>query len=124
MMTSLEPSICLYNSAGFICPTDVCMFCKGTTASRWFGNMATTGKFRLALFEQAMETLYGNLSAVDDPDRWTPPPNSGGHRGRYLWTDAFGVINFLTLHQELSGTATGKQDTRYLMLARRLVDTV
>ncbi|OXV07277.1 hypothetical protein Egran_04957 [Elaphomyces granulatus] len=86
--------------------------------------MATTGKFRLALFEQAMETLYGNLSAVDDPDRWTPPPNSGGHRGRYLWTDAFGVINFLTLHQELSGTATGKQDTRYLMLARRLVDTV
>lgn len=29
---------------------------------------------------------------------WTPPPASAGHRGRYLWTDAFGVLNFLTLH--------------------------
>ncbi|KAF2277432.1 uncharacterized protein EI97DRAFT_350675, partial [Westerdykella ornata] len=31
---------------------------------------------------------------------WTPPPASAGHRGRYLWTDAFGVLNFLTLHKE------------------------
>lgn len=29
---------------------------------------------------------------------WTPPPAPAGHNGRYLWTDAFGVLNFLTLY--------------------------
>ncbi|OBT60430.1 hypothetical protein VE03_10133 [Pseudogymnoascus sp. 23342-1-I1] len=48
---------------------------------------------------------------------YIPPPNSGGHRGRYLWTDAFGVLNFLTLHQELD-------EAKYLTLAKRLVASV
>ncbi|KAF2403900.1 hypothetical protein EJ06DRAFT_527492 [Trichodelitschia bisporula] len=39
-------------------------------------------------------------TATSEP--WTPPPASAGHKGRYLWTDAFGVLNFLTLHQETS----------------------
>jgi hypothetical protein len=87
---------------------------------------------RLARFEQSMETLYGRFENITEPERWTPPPKSGGHRGRYLWTDAFGVINFITLHQESfrsrpagggGETTTGTTD-KYLILARRLVETV
>jgi hypothetical protein len=95
----------------------------------------TTLSTRLARFEQAMETLYGSFETITDPEHWTPPPKSGGHRGRYLWTDAFGVINFLTLHQERSkatpaggGGGGGEDGTnisdKYLILARRLVETV
>jgi hypothetical protein len=84
-----------------------------------------TSMSRLSRFEQAMATLYGDFASITDPQHWTPPPKSGGHRGRYLWTDAFGVLNFLTLHQEHSELAGGKQgDDRYLILAQRLVETV
>lgn len=40
-----------------------------------------------------------------------------GHRGRYLWTDAFGVLNFITLARETS-------QPHYLTLAGILVETV
>lgn len=72
-----------------------------------------------------MESLYGSFSLIDDPEQWTPPEKSGGHRGRYLWTDAFGVVNFLTMHREYvkaAGSAEGNE--MYLVLARRLVETV
>lgn len=57
---------------------------------------------RLSRFQQAVETVYGDLSdsTIKNPETWTPPPNSGGHKGRYLWTDAFGVLNLITLHRE------------------------
>lgn len=71
-----------------------------------------------------MESLYGSFSAISDPATWTPPPKSGGHRGRYLWTDAFGVLNFITLHQEHTKNKGPAQDDKYLTLARRLVETV
>jgi hypothetical protein len=94
---------------------------------------------RLNRFEKSMESLYGSFSNIKDPEQWTPPPNSGGHCGRYLWTDAFGVVNFLTLHQEHakiaaaagSASASGSNPgpgintaDKYLILARRLVETV
>ncbi|GAM39191.1 hypothetical protein TCE0_034r10529 [Talaromyces pinophilus] len=94
---------------------------------------------RLNRFEKSMESLYGSFSNIQDPEQWTPPPNSGGHRGRYLWTDAFGVVNFLTLHQEHSKIAAAEGSAsasgsgpapgintadKYLVLARRLVETV
>ncbi|KAL0261927.1 hypothetical protein SLS55_003361 [Diplodia seriata] len=42
---------------------------------------------------------------------WTPPPATAGHRGRYLWTDAFGVLNFLTLHRvSIMGSSSGRLD--------------
>ncbi|KAJ5973703.1 hypothetical protein N7481_010913, partial [Penicillium waksmanii] len=49
----------------------------------------------------------------------------GGHRGRYLWSDAFGVINLLTMHKEYcrAGNDTVNDD-RYLIIAGRLIDTV
>lgn len=48
---------------------------------------------------------------------WSPPPTTAGHRGRYLWTDAFGVINFLTLYRLTS-------QSFYLDHARTLVTVV
>jgi hypothetical protein len=80
-----------------------------------------------------METLYGSFEDITEPERWTPPPKSGGHHGRYLWTDAFGVVNFITLHQERlrstpagGGAGGGGRATtdKYLILGRRLVETV
>jgi hypothetical protein len=96
---------------------------------------------RLERFENAMETLYGPLDAIDDPSQWTPPPGSGGHRGRYLWTDAFGVVNFVTLYKihatmstlmddpkvvtpSIASSANAPRSEKYLVLARRLVQTV
>ncbi|RJE18246.1 hypothetical protein PHISCL_09420 [Aspergillus sclerotialis] len=85
----------------------------------------TASSTRLDRFQQAMESLYGNFTDIQDPESWTPPMKSGGHKGRYLWTDAFGVINLLTMHQEytkVTGTPAGND--MYLVLARRLVETV
>ncbi|CEJ54316.1 hypothetical protein PMG11_00634 [Penicillium brasilianum] len=76
-------------------------------------------------FQQAMESVYGSFSNISEPENWTPPPESGGHRGRYLWTDAFGVINLLTMHVEYCRAGDKpSRDDRYLILARRLVQTV
>jgi hypothetical protein len=54
---------------------------------------------RLSKFLKAME-MYGPFPAPDDPtlSEWIPPPLLEAHRGRYLWTDGFGVVNFLTLY--------------------------
>lgn len=67
-------------------------------------------------FLAAMEAVYGNIENLEKgvQDTWVPPPKSGGHRGRYLWTDAFGVLNFLTLYHKLN-------EEKYLILAKRLV---
>lgn len=80
---------------------------------------------RLDRFQQAMESLYGSFTSISDPEHWIPPPRSGGHRGRYLWTDAFGVIDLLTMHKEYNRVGGGSvHDDRYLILARRLIETV
>ncbi|KAK8056603.1 hypothetical protein PG993_001830 [Apiospora rasikravindrae] len=71
---------------------------------------------RLQRFKAAMEKVYGSFESAAE---WRVPPLPGnaGHRGRYLWTDAFGVVNFVTLRY-----ATG--EGRYLEAAKRLVQTV
>ncbi|KAI1777964.1 hypothetical protein F4818DRAFT_331237 [Hypoxylon cercidicola] len=79
---------------------------------------------RLALFEEAMQRVYGPYPN-DTPDlgSWQPSssPGAGGHRGRYLWIDAFGVINFITLSCEKRDAHSRRL---YLELARRLAETV
>ena len=67
----------------------------------------------------AMQKIYGPFESIplDQVRHWTPPPMSEGHRGRYLWTDGFAVVNFITLFKETS-------EERYLQLARRLINTV
>ncbi|KAJ5130880.1 uncharacterized protein N7515_006919 [Penicillium bovifimosum] len=80
---------------------------------------------RLDRFGQAMESLYGSFSSIENPEDWVPPPRAGGHKGRYLWTDAFGVINLLTMHNEYKKTGSDTiGDDRYLVLASRLIQTV
>ena len=37
---------------------------------------------RLNCLQEAIESLYGNFSAIADPSIWTPPTPSGGHHGR------------------------------------------
>lgn len=80
---------------------------------------------KLDRFQQAMESVYGDFSNIESPESWSPPQRSGGHRGRYLWSDAFGVINLLTMHKEYcrAGNDTVNDD-RYLIIAGRLIDTV
>ncbi|KAK6949952.1 hypothetical protein Daesc_008275 [Daldinia eschscholtzii] len=85
--------------------------------------MSTNTK-KLSLFEEAMQKVYGPYPTdIPDATSWQPPanPGAGGHRGRYLWTDAFGVINFITLSREKDGTHFQKL---YLELAKRLADAV
>ncbi|OJD25700.1 hypothetical protein ACJ73_02931 [Blastomyces percursus] len=78
----------------------------------------------LQKFQESMESVYGKFSTVTDATKWEPPPKSGGHRGRYLWTDAFGVLNFLTLYNELSLRGDKTAADNSLIFAQRLVTTV
>jgi hypothetical protein len=81
---------------------------------------------QLPLFKSALSTLYGPLEpfSIPSPNTWTPPARSDGHKGRYLWTDAFGVLNLLTLHRETSRSADSAPADIYLALAARLIATV
>ncbi|KAI5301608.1 hypothetical protein KEM56_001542 [Ascosphaera pollenicola] len=75
---------------------------------------ASDKRVKLGKFIRLMETVYGSFRLIENPETWMPPPMVGCHKGRYLWTDAFGVINFLTLWKE-----TG--DDRFRTLACRLI---
>ncbi|THV68113.1 hypothetical protein D6D28_06966 [Aureobasidium pullulans] len=68
-------------------------------------------------FVTAMQQVYQFPMTVDEKLDWRPPPMKDGHRGRYLWTDAFGVFNFITLSKETS-------QPHFLVLAAILVETV
>lgn len=69
----------------------------------------------------AMNAVYGHFHELSpsEADTWVPPssPGAGGHRGRYLWTDAFGAVNLVTMAVETSSE-------KYMTLAKRLVKTV
>jgi len=69
-----------------------------------------------------MQRIYAfptHLEKVDSSVKanWKATPASAGHHGRYLWTDAFGVLNFITLNQ-LSDSP------EYLVYAKALVSSV
>jgi len=74
---------------------------------------------KLDKFCHAMEMVYGPFKhlSTDLARDWKPIPSPAGHRGRYLWTDAFGVLNFLTLYKHTN-------DAKYLTLSKNLVQTV
>ena len=72
----------------------------------------------LARFMTSMQRVYA-FPTVPTGKSWTPPPASAGHRGRYLWTDAFGVLNFLTLHN-----LSCQKHSLYLDHAKSLVSAV
>ncbi|KAL2022561.1 hypothetical protein VTK56DRAFT_5168 [Thermocarpiscus australiensis] len=72
-------------------------------------------------FIEAMRLVYGPFDHLSEQAArtWTAPdrPGAGGYRGRYLWTDAFGVVNFITLSKETASPV-------YLTLAKQLAKTV
>lgn len=70
-----------------------------------------------------MQVTYGPFESVSNRDAstWTPPPMTEGHRGRYLWTDAKGVFNFLTIGALVTTNGTSN---KYHVFAARLVETV
>lgn len=76
---------------------------------------------KLPHFLEAMNLVYGNIDHLspDAAPKWTAPdkPGAGGHRGRYLWTDAFGLVNLITLSKETASPV-------YLTLAKQLAHTV
>ncbi len=65
----------------------------------------------LPLFISTMEKVYGPFKA-----EWKPK-NFAENKSRYLWTDAFGVVNFLTLFSQT-------KDSKFLESAKILVQTV
>jgi hypothetical protein len=67
----------------------------------------------IELFKNVMDEVYGKY---EEGKPWRPKPYQEG-KGRYLWTDAFGVCNFLTLYYE-----TGEK--RYLNQADLLIQDV
>jgi hypothetical protein len=71
---------------------------------------------KMSKFMRAMQNIY-HFPISPTAEQWTPPPATAGHKGRYLWTDAFGVLNFISLYKTTS-------DKHYLTLASRLVETV
>jgi len=83
--------------------------------------MASSAPRTVPHFIEAMKLVYGNFDHLfeDAARSWTAPdkPGAGGHRGRYLWTDAFGLVNFITLSRET-------QSSVYLTLAKQLAKTV
>jgi hypothetical protein len=59
-----------------------------------------------------VETVYGTYVKGN----WVPKPYAD-NKSRYLWTDAYGVCNFLTLYRETN-------DMKYLEQADALVNNV
>ncbi|KAF1981585.1 hypothetical protein K402DRAFT_408270 [Aulographum hederae CBS 113979] len=68
---------------------------------------------------QAMTHIYHLPDPVTHSNAlsWRPPPLCGGHRGRYLWTDAFATLNLISLAQSTANPS-------YLLLAMGLILTV
>lgn len=66
---------------------------------------------KIATFQELMEKVYGPYNGD-----WKPAPFEEG-KSRYLWTDAYGVCNYLTLYKE-----TGQNE--FLNQAKILIVTV
>lgn len=77
----------------------------------------------MATFRAAMDQIYGPFENSDNLDaigNWQPPALSP-KSSRYLWTDAFGVVNFITLSRLSTSGAEGELWTLY---AKRLIQSV
>jgi len=74
--------------------------------------MTDTKEEKLTLFQSVMDEVYGKYTH----EGWTPKPYKE-NKGRYLWTDAFGVCNFITLYYET-------KQSRYLDQADALIKIV
>jgi hypothetical protein len=69
----------------------------------------------LAKVKKVLQEVYGKFPEAAKCIAWKP--KRFGDKGRYLWTDAFGVCNFITLWKE-------SQDELFLNLADALIQDV
>lgn len=80
----------------------------------------------LVLMEQTMKDVYGDWYSDNFP-KPLPKHEAGdspsGQR-RYLWTDAFGVLNFVTLARRANESGNTQAKEVYLRAAKRLIDAV
>lgn len=93
-------------------------YCSSLSLRNYYWTrMASSTKLDKSL--KAMQSIYGPFTTLHESktSSWTPPLMAEGHKGRYLWTDGFAVVNFLTFYTET-------KDKRYLDYAKRLVKTV
>lgn len=74
----------------------------------------------MAAFKAAMELAYGPLSVNGDDDSWQPPALPT-QPGRQLWTDAFAVLNFITLAKSSSSP---READLWSSRAKKLVQSV
>ena len=70
-------------------------------------------KTKLEQIKRIVDTVYG---VYTKGSTWIPK-SYADNKSRYLWTDAFGVCNFLTLYNET-------KDPQYLEQADALVNNV
>src|SRR5690348_2340429 len=68
------------------------------TSKRLKSNMAE--RKDMELFKKVMDEVYG---PCEKKTSWKPKPYED-NKNRYLWTDAFGVCNYLTLFLEVHFT--------------------
>jgi hypothetical protein len=84
---------------------------------------------RVEAAKQLMDAVYGPYPSdrqQQQGEEWHPKPYAEG-KGRYLWTDAFGVVNYINLHyeQQQQGSFSQNNNTNpYLSQARILIDGV
>ncbi|KAF4708008.1 hypothetical protein FOZ62_024627 [Perkinsus olseni] len=76
-----------------------------------------------AVAEALMVDVYGDWKAEFFPKPLPPdeagPGGHNGHQRRYLWTDAFGVLNFISLSKGFPG-----RSSEFLGAAGKLIKTV
>src|SRR3546814_11952535 len=76
--------------------------------------------------ERVMKDVYGNWNTDNFP-KPLPKHEAGespsGQR-RYLWTDAFGVLNFVTLARRAVEMGESQARDMYLRAAKHLIDEV
>ncbi len=94
---------------------------SSTIASSVSGSSSSAGAAHKNLdkFKRIMDHVYGEFTTASTwkPKLYREYTTGGGGGGRYLWTDAFGVINYITLFCETN-------DAQYLDQADALIHQV
>lgn len=85
---------------------------------------------RIKLCERLQSSVYGSITELGD-ERFPIPLgkseaslNLKNHQRRYLWTDAFGIINFVSLALMYRKIRDISKEEENLRSASRLIDVV
>jgi hypothetical protein len=86
----------------------------------------TTSARQYAETDRLMEMVYGKISHADFPKSFpkTEAGDSVTGKRRYLWTDAFGVLNYVALSEAALEHEHADKSRDYLNAASKLIDDV